>query len=69
MKKIVHSISEYIQMKEERKNQHWRITEGGMKFCFNGMWFEKELFNEFYPKVEYRPFSNKGENPDKTHIQ
>lgn len=68
MKVITHSIADYIQMKEDRKNQHWRIDGDQVKFCFNGIWFEKELFNDFYPKVEYVPFPKKGENPDKTLI-
>jgi hypothetical protein len=59
-----HSIAEFIQRNQERKNAHWRIADGEMMFLHeqSGLWFHGDTFNEVYPKYEYEPFNPKGEN-------
>lgn len=62
--KITHSISEFIRLSQQRKLVLWRLSKDKWYFKHNGYWVDKSEFNRIYPKVEYKPFNDKGENPD-----
>lgn len=62
--KTVHKIGEYIRLSQERKLVLWRLSNQKWYFKHNGQWMDKSQFNNIYPKVEYKIFNDKGENPD-----
>ncbi len=67
--KITHSISEYIEKNERRKNVRWRIHGGKWFFeLFPGFWQHEISFDRFFPKYDYEKFNHKGLNQDKTKI-
>lgn len=66
---VTHSIAEYIEKNERRKNVCWRIHDGKWFFeMFPGFWQHEQSFDRFFPKYEYEKFNDKGLNPDKTRI-
>jgi hypothetical protein len=67
--KITHSIQEYIDKNETRKNVRWRIHGGKWFFeLFPGFWQHEHSFDRFFPKYDFSRFNDKGSNPDKTKI-
>ena len=64
---ITHSISEYIQGNEKRKNVHWVIKDGVAFFELDGFLHPEKDFDYFYPKFQYKPFNEKGESPGKSY--
>lgn len=67
--KTTHSITEYIEKNEIRKNVRWRIQGGKWFFeMFPGFWQHEQSFDRFFPKYEFERFNDKGLNPDKTRI-
>lgn len=67
--KITHSINEYIENNERRRNVRWRFYGGRWFFeMFPGFWQHEHSFDKFFPKYEYVRFNDKGSNPDKTKI-
>ena len=62
--KTVHSISEYIHLSQQRKLVLWRLSKEKWYFKHNGYWVDKNKFDSIYPKIEYKPYNDKGENPD-----
>lgn len=66
---ITHSITEYIEKNERRKNVHWRIQGGKWFFqLFPGFWQHEQSFDKYFPKYKYERFNHKGLNQDKTRI-
>jgi len=66
---VTHSIVEYIEKNEIRKNVRWRIQGGKWFFeMFPGFWQHEQSFDRFFPKYEFERFNSKGLNPDKTKI-
>jgi hypothetical protein len=66
---VTHSIHEYIEKNERRRNVRWRIQDGKSFFeLFPGFWQHGQSFEKFFPKYEYVRFNDKGLNPDKTRI-
>ena len=67
--KTTHSITEYIEKNERRKNVRWRIYDGKWFFeMFPGFWQHEQSFDRFFPKYEFERFNSKGLNSDKTKI-
>jgi hypothetical protein len=64
MTKTTYKIEEYIRLSQERKLVLWRLSQGEWYFKHRGNWIEKSEFNKYYPRIEYKPFNDKGENPD-----
>lgn len=64
MTKTTHKIDEYIKLSQERKLVLWRLSQGEWYFKYRGNWIEKSEFNKYYPRIEYKPFNDKGDNPD-----
>lgn len=67
MRKITHSIKEYFELNQLRKNTHWRLVDGKWMFEHFGQWYDNNMFDEIYPQYDYKPFNDKGENPGKTY--
>ena len=67
MRKIAHTIKEYFELNQARKNAHWRYVDEKLMFNHNGVWYDKAMFDEIYPQYDYKPFNDKGENPGKTY--
>ena len=67
MRKITHTIKEYFELNQARKNTHWRLIDEKWMFQHNGVWHPNELFDEVYPQYDYKPFNDKGANPGKTY--
>ena len=67
MRKITHSISDYFHLNQLRKNTHWRYVDEKLMFEHNGVWYDKDMFDEIYPQYDYKPFNDKGHNPGKTY--
>lgn len=65
--KITHSIGEYVRRNEERKNVYWIIRDGIEKFYMDGFFYHKDDFDYFYPKMQYKPFNEKGQSPGKCY--
>ena len=66
---VTHSIVEYIEKNERRRNVRWRIQGGKWFFeIFPGIWQHEQSFDRFFPKYEFARFNDKGLNPDKTKI-
>jgi hypothetical protein len=67
---VTHSITEYIEKNQQRKNARWKIADGKWSFeVVNGVWGSVELFDESFPIYEYQKFNDKGSNPDGTKIK
>jgi len=62
--KTTHKIGEYIRLSQQRKLVLWRLSNKKWYFKHNGEWINKDMFNEYYPEVEYKKYNDKGENPD-----
>ena len=67
--KITHSISEYIDKNQLRKNIHARIINGKYEYKHDGGWVSHAEYQKLYPAYEYRKFNEKGVNVDKTKIE
>ena len=67
MRKITHSISDYFHLNQMRKNTHWRLVDEKWMFEHQGVWYDKDMFDEIYPQYDYKPFNDKGVNPGKTY--
>ena len=67
--KITHSISEYIQKNQARKNAQWALRDGKWFFSFfPGVWMHEESFEEYFPKYEYKSNPRSLDNPDQSYI-
>lgn len=67
MKKITHSIREYVRKKKERENVLCKYVDGQLYYHVEGIWMEEDAFDIAVPIYEYKK-ETKGDNPDKTRI-
>ena len=67
MRQITNSIKDYFELNQARKNTHWRFSDGKWMFEHFGCWYDSEMFDEIYPKYDYKPNNYKGDNPGKTY--
>lgn len=67
MRKITHSIKDYFELNQLRKNTHWRFSDGKWMFEYEGLWYEDECFDLLLPQYDYKPNNFKGDNPGKTY--
>jgi hypothetical protein len=65
---ITHSIQEYIDKNQSRKQVAWKSIDSMMVFFHKGNWVNQKYFDDIYPEYEYIKFNDKGDNPDKTRI-
>lgn len=63
-----HSISEYIQKNQDRKNAYWRITDNGNMFWYKHKFYPEKLFDIYYPLYEYFPYNDKGDLIGKNYL-
>lgn len=56
-----HSISEFIQKNQERKNVRWSMSDGHLSFLHDEHWWPEEFFDSFYPIYIYEKYNPKGE--------
>lgn len=64
----VHSISDFIKIRDSRMNVPARREDGEWFYLVNGQWVNQKLFDRVFPKVEYKRLNPKGDNPDKTKL-
>lgn len=67
--KITHSIKEYIEKNQLRKNIHTRFSGGKLTYNHNGEWISHAEYQKLYPQYEYKKFNEKGVNIDTTKIE
>ena len=68
--KKTHSIHEYINGNQARKNVRWLLKDGNWMFEIQTkIWSSEEMFDLYYPSYEFVKFNDKGSNPDKTKIK
>lgn len=66
---VTHSIAEYILKNRDRKNVAWKLADNVWTFeMLPKVWCSEEMFDEVFPAYDYKKFSGKGSNPDKTKI-
>jgi hypothetical protein len=62
-------ITTLLKKNEERKNLHWRITNKGMMFQHNGLWYDESFLEQMFPKYELCKYMSKGENVDSKSLK
>lgn len=60
--KITNSVTEYILLKNNRRNATSRIKDGSLQFLFNGMYISEKEFTRYNPIPIYRKPLLKGDN-------
>lgn len=59
-KHVVHSIKDYIELKETRQNTPAMLTNGEWLYLIGDEWVSQTDFDCIHPAVEYKRFNPKG---------
>lgn len=64
--RTVHTVKEYLEMNERRRNVLSVIASGEFFYLVNGVWVGEVKFNELMPGAEFKKAGNiYGDNPNR----